>query len=724
MGGLWLAIAMGVIRGSSYYTVVSGTWTEAESKAISLGGNLVTINDTEEQSFLIENRNKLGSNFDLYQSWHGLSDSTQEGQWLWSSGERVSFTNWHWQDPSNSPTSPSGEDYGVFRLAAEKPGAVYAIGKWGDANNIGTGNFLHSPVGIAEIPLSYFSVSDLTIEEGEKGKVTISRTGGTQSSQTLTLTTSDGTAVVGDDYGRKNKTLTFAAGETSKTVNIVSKEDSLIEGDETFTLTLSASGVDAVPAQISDGVATVTITDDDQPTYSITPTVSSINEGGEVRTNVSTTGVAEGTRLYWTISGKGIDANDFSAGALKGSRLVKSDGSITFAHTLVNDLTTEGTETLEIKLFSDWARTTQVGDTATVTINDTSIQQKSYYSIGDVQGYEGDTLYALVSRTGNINIAHTLSLSASNGTAFAGFDFVAPNSTVSFAAGESSKLVGIRTIEDSLVESDESFSLSLSSSSSGAEIKDGSATLTILNDDSNTTTNFYQTYNYSVDNSTSYSVSVGDIKSGGGSVVVGGSGNNVGNSSSTTTINVDYKFVGTGGADVLKGYSGENYGKDLLDGGEGADQLFGYRGADFLNGGAGDDELRAGNGRDIITGGAGGDTLYGGFGLNTFEDEADGEIDKLLFKSDQWEENWLYGTSGNSPNGEKADKIVELDEFDEIYVQGVSTSQLTYGFVEHDSRLGETLSGIGIYASGALEAVYVGDDLSLGQIAAMTQGIL
>ena len=133
--------------------------------------------------------------------------------------------------------------------------------------------------------------------------------------------------------------------------------------------------------------------------------------------------------------------------------------------------------------------------------------------------------------------------------------------------------------------------------------------------------------------------------------------------------------------------------------------------------------MRAGNGRDIITGGDGGDTLYGGFGLNTFEDEADGEIDKLFFKSDQWEENWIYGTSGNSPNGEKADKIVELDEFDEIYVQGVSTSQLTYGFVEHDSRLGETLSGIGIYASGALEAVYVGDDLSLGQIAAMTEGL-
>ena len=116
--------------------------------------------------------------------------------------------------------------------------------------------------------------------------------------------------------------------------------------------------------------------------------------------------------------------------------------------------------------------------------------------------------------------------------------------------------------------------------------------------------------------------------------------------------------------------------------------------------------------------------MYGGFGLNTFEDSADGEIDKLFFKSDQWAWNWLDGKAGNSPNGEKADKIVELDEFDEIYIQGVSTSQLSYGLVNHDSRLGETLSGIGIYASGALEAVYVGENLSISQIELMTQGII
>ena len=119
-------------------------------------------------------------------------------------------------------------------------------------------------------------------------------------------------------------------------------------------------------------MATVTITDDDQPTYSITPEVSFINEGSRFKTNVSTTGVAEGTRLYWALSGKGIDANDFSSGSLEGSRLVKSDGALKFSHTLANDQTTEGDEKLEIKLFLDSTHTTQVGETVTVTIKDTS----------------------------------------------------------------------------------------------------------------------------------------------------------------------------------------------------------------------------------------------------------------------------------------------------------------------------------------------------------------
>ena len=177
------------------------------------------------------------------------------------------------------------------------------------------------------------------------------------------------------------------------------------------------------------------------------------------------------------------------------------------------------------------------------------------------------------------------------------------------------------------------------------------------------------------------------------------------------------KIHGDGGNDIV--YGGE--GNDEMYGDAGNDQLMGTRGADKLQGGEGDDKLRAGNGRDTINGGAGEDLMVGGFGLNTFEDADDGEVDRLLFKSDQHAYNWIYDKAGNSPNGEKADKIGELDPFDELVVLGVAPEELSFGNVVHYSNLGETLDGIGIYASGTLEAVYVGDDLSLGQIEAMTQ---
>ena len=108
------------------------------------------------------------------------------------------------------------------------------------------------------------------------------------------------------------------------------------------------------------------------PTYTLTSSLAAVNEGGVVTTTVRTTNVATGTVLHWALSGTGITAADFGTGALTGSASVAANGQFSFAHTLANDLTTEGPETVQIKLFSDAARTVQVGATASVAINDTS----------------------------------------------------------------------------------------------------------------------------------------------------------------------------------------------------------------------------------------------------------------------------------------------------------------------------------------------------------------
>jgi len=156
----------------------------------------------------------------------------------------------------------------------------------------------------------------------------------------------------------------------------------------------------------------------------------------------------------------------------------------------------------------------------------------------------------------------------------------------------------------------------------------------------------------------------------------------------------------------------------ILQGGNGNDQLWGKAGWDIIDGGSGNDLIRAGNGRDIITGGLGADELHGDFGWNTFKSEQDGYSDLIAIKSDQFLSNWIYGKAGNNPNGEKADIIEGLDTNDQIKIIGVFSPDITV-------RAGATahgVSGIGIYAKGALEALYTGGDLSVAQLTAMTSG--
>ena len=511
------------------------------------------------------------------------------------------------------------------------------------------------------------------------------------------------------------------------------------------------------------------------PTYSISPTVSSSNEGGEIRTNVSTTGVNAVTRLYWTLSGTGIDADDFSTGDLKGSRVVQSDGSITFAHALANDLTTEGNETLEIKLFSDWKRENQVGETATVTINDTSLTPaESIFSIDGTNVWEGDTAQVLITRKGNTSAAIDLTVNTVNGTAKSGSDYTQiKDKTIRFGAGVKSKKLSIATKEDSAVESDETFKVKISSTDDLAQFNTKAATVTIEDDDqavvNNTTNKTNITYNYFNSNNTT----VGSNNTT--TTINSNNKNNTVNSNNTlsswniyrvdqtvkardivgqwfsdsTPISAlsqdvnDTKLMDViektwsdkvqinrvvqakqGGGELIQGkqinksaWDGVPKGS-VLNGSTGGETLRGLAGWDVIDGGDGDDLIHGGNGRDIITGGAGSDELHGDFGWNTYKDQRDGSTDLIAIKSDQHLNNWWYGTSGNSPNGEKADFIEGLDAKDQIKIIGVFSQDLS--FKENITARG--VSGIGIYAKGTLEAVYTGGNLSIGQITQMTSG--
>ena len=109
-----------------------------------------------------------------------------------------------------------------------------------------------------------FSVADTTVQEGPNAAldfvVTLSRA--RHEATTVDYVTSDGTATAGADYTADSGTLSFAIGETEKTVSVTVLDDAHDEGSETMTFTLS-NPVPAATAKLGDATARGTITNSD-----------------------------------------------------------------------------------------------------------------------------------------------------------------------------------------------------------------------------------------------------------------------------------------------------------------------------------------------------------------------------------------------------------------------------------------------------------------------------
>jgi hypothetical protein len=97
-------------NGHSYYrSTGNATWTTAKTNCSNMGGHLVTITTSGEQSFI----------YGLWPSgWIGLTDEVTEGTWRWVTGETYSYKNWNSGEPNNS----GNEDYVQF----------VSNGKWND----------------------------------------------------------------------------------------------------------------------------------------------------------------------------------------------------------------------------------------------------------------------------------------------------------------------------------------------------------------------------------------------------------------------------------------------------------------------------------------------------------------------------------------------------------------------------------------------------------------
>jgi hypothetical protein len=149
------------------------------------------------------------------------------------------------------------------------------------------------------------SASNYNVNEGGvSATITVNRTGDTSGAATVDFATSDGTASQIQDYVLANGTLSFAAGDTSKTFLVLIIDDAFVESAETLNVTLS-NPVGA--ALVAPSTATVTITDNDTVGL-ISPApkrfAAALNGAQETPANGST---AKGTGLVL------LNANETSA---------------------------------------------------------------------------------------------------------------------------------------------------------------------------------------------------------------------------------------------------------------------------------------------------------------------------------------------------------------------------------------------------------------------------
>ena len=335
--------------------------------------------------------------------------------------------------------------------------------------------------------LPALSINDVTVTESDAGTTSATFTVGLNAPSSHAISvdygTADGTATAPADYAAGSGSLTFAAGQTSKQVTVLVNGDLLDEANETYFVNLS----NPTNATIDDGQGLGTITDND-PLPSL-----SINDATVVEGNTGTVSATYTVTLN-TVSGRSVTVDYATA---NGSAVAPADyqaanGTLTFTPgqttrqltVLVNgDLLDEINETYLVNL-SNPANATISDSQGAGTITDDDALPA--LSVNDVAVIEGDT--------GNENARFTVTLDAASGrnvsvdfatadgTAQAPGDYQARTGTLTFAPGETSKMVNVQVKGDVIDESNETYFLNLSNSTN-ATISDGQGIGTILDDD-------------------------------------------------------------------------------------------------------------------------------------------------------------------------------------------------------------------------------------------------
>ncbi len=173
-------------------------------------------------------------------------------------------------------------------------------------------------------PVVSIGLAPATAEEGEAFTLTATRNGAVLSQPTtVTYTITGPAANAGDIATPLTGTITILANQTTATLSIATVEDTVLEADETFTVTIT----NPVNGTLGTSTATATIIDDDAP---VAGTVSisdlSITEGDAGTKLATFTLTRSGGTAAFTVNYATADGT-----ATAGSDYVATSGTLSFA---------------------------------------------------------------------------------------------------------------------------------------------------------------------------------------------------------------------------------------------------------------------------------------------------------------------------------------------------------------------------------------------------------
>jgi len=308
-------------------------------------------------------------------------------------------------------------------------------------------------------------------KEGNDCKVYVRRVSGSEGPVSVSYHTSDKTARAGIDYLATAGTVTFAPGEYVKVISIPTIDDGVYgNGTRYFSMVIAADAA-TVPAPTND-----VFIGDAQPPPALLVADVRVNEGDDASATVQVPVILSGKSLLTaTYSWRTIDEHQ-NSGPLHGLSFAPGETQKFIPITYAGNTVPDPDRTITIRF--DWTENATLrSQTAKLTIVDDDTPS---LSVNDVQAEEqSQTANFLITMSRSVLVPVTVNYATFDGTATAPLDYTATSGFLTFAPGESSKVVTVPIVRDQIADPDETFTLKLFDAAR-ATISKNSGAATIL----------------------------------------------------------------------------------------------------------------------------------------------------------------------------------------------------------------------------------------------------